>query len=732
MKHHGQGREPQALRLSRRSFLIRTGWVAGGVTVLSSCGLVPVLPSFSAPEPDDGLAWLQMLPDGRVRFLCPRAEMGQGAATGLSQIVAEELRVPLSSIDCIYPTTLQIAPTQMTVGSQSIENFFEPVAHAAATLRETLRDRAAARGGVDRSEVALWSDDPERPPGENAFVLPDGRIIPYGELINEGEQTLLVPDPRSAAAPRLSASTDLRVIGTAQTLLHIDAIVTGTETYSCDVRLPGMAFGAVARPPYLHARLQRFDRDAAMAVRGALAVVEGPQGEVGIVAETPMAARRAVEALACQWAPLDPATLAEIQSGNDIDAAIAADALDHTPVDVGSVKRGRANAFAVLNVRYDTPMVAHAAMEPRAGVADVTGDRCTVHTGSQDPWYVQGAVARALGRGRDQVEVHNHRIGGAFGGRLHCQASVEAAWLSKGSGRPVKVQWTREEEFRFNYVGPQFSHRIEAGIDADGNIAFWHHRMIGSPILTSSALLPRHLNWIVDRFPDPGTWRGAELPYRSSNHRIDFADARHPMHTGAWRGLGAAPNTFAVECAMDELAALAGIDPIAFRERHAVDPRLAETLRRVRSLSGWSQRPGLGVAAAAYKGVTFVAVVAQVARRNGRAVVEHLWCAHDCGLVINPDQVRAQIEGNLVWGIGMALSEAFVLENGIAATNNFDRYRIPRNSDAPATDIELIASSQPPSGAGEAAFAPAAAAIVNALATLDGERLRALPVERRG
>ena len=732
MKHTDRERESRALGLSRRNFLIRTGWVAGGVTVLSSCGLVPVLPTFSAPNPDDGLAWLQMLPDGRVRFFCPRAEMGQGAATGLCQIVAEELRVPMSDIDCVYPTTLQIAPTQMTVGSQSIENFFEPTARAAAALRETLRDRAASRGGVDRSEVALWSEDSERPLGENAFVLPDGRVMAYRDLIDAGEQTVVIADPGIGAAPRLSASTDLRVIGTAQTLLHIDAIVTGAETYSCDVRLPGMAFGAVARPPYLHARLQGFDRDAALAVGGVGAVVEGPEGEVGIVADTPMAARRGVEALACRWAPLDAASLAEIQSGNDIDAAIAADALDHTPIDEGSVKQGRANAVALLNARYDTPMVAHAAMEPRAGVAHVTADRCTVHTGSQDPWYVQKAVARALGLGRDQVEVHNHRIGGAFGGRLHCQASVEAAWLSKGSGRPVKVQWTREEEFRFNYVGPQFSHRIEAGVDADGNVAFWHHRMIGSPILTSSALLPRHLNWIVDRFPDPGTWRGAELPYRSRNHRIDFADARRPMHTGAWRGLGAAPNTFAVECAMDELAALAGSDPLAFREHHAVDPRLAQTLRRVGSLSGWSQRPGLGIAAAAYKGVTFVAVVAQVARRNGQAVVEHLWCAHDCGMMINPDQVRAQIEGNLVWGIGMALSEAFVLENGIAATSNFDSYQIPRNRDVPEIDVALIESSQPPSGAGEAAFAPAAAAIVNALATLDGERTRALPVERRG
>jgi CO/xanthine dehydrogenase Mo-binding subunit len=204
------------------------------------------------------------------------------------------------------------------------------------------------------------------------------------------------------------------------------------------------------------------------------------------------------------------------------------------------------------------------------------------------------------------------------------------------------------------------------------------------------------------------------------------------MPTGAWRGLGAAPNTFAVESAVDELAALAGADPIAFRVQHADFPRLEKVLDSVRALSGWDRHPGgeraLGVAAAAYKQVTFVAIVAEVTRRDGRPAVTHLWCAHDCGLVVNPDQVRAQIEGNLIWGIGMALTESYELKNGIAATDNFHSYRIPRQRQTPDIDIQLVASSEAPTGAGEAAFAPAAAAVANALAALDGSRTRRLPL----
>jgi len=323
-------------------------------------------------------------------------------------------------------------------------------------------------------------------------------------------------------------------------------------------------------------------------------------------------------------------------------------------------------------------------------------------------------------------------VGGAFGGRSLCQASVEAAWLAAGSGRPVKVQWSREEEFAINHVGPQFSHRIQAGVDAKGDITYWHHRMIGSPILMSSAMIPDHLHWAADIPADPGTRSGTEISYRAPNRRVDFADVRRPMPTGPWRGLGAAPNTFAVECAVDELAQKVNMDPLLFRQRAASSERLVEVLSRVRQLSGWDaqQLKGahLGVAATEYDHATCVAVVARVVLEDESPRVDGLWCAQDCGLVVCPDQVRAQIEGNMVWGIGMALHEEFRLAGGCAATQNFDSYHLARNSDVPKIEIALVESERPPSGSGEAAFAPAAAAIVNAISRMRGGRLRSLPL----
>jgi CO/xanthine dehydrogenase Mo-binding subunit len=715
--------------LSRRAFLVATGWTAGGVTVLGGCSLLPVLPTFVDVEEGDAFAWVQMRADGRILFRCPRAEMGQGIATGLSRVVADELGVTLADVECVYPRTDEIAPTPMTVGSQSIEQFYEPTARAAAGLRELLRSRAAERAGVAASELELV---------EGGFAVRGGTRVAYADLVSATESTVAPPGPRPGLVLHSRRSIAEREAGgPRREALHIDRLVTGTEVYSRDVQLPGMVFGAVARPRQIGARLLGWDEAAARAVPGVVAVVEGPQQQVGVVAETPMALEGGVSALGCRWSELDAEAVAEVQARLDVDASTREGALDHTPVSEGDLDDGRARAVVHLDVRYDTPMAAHAAMEPRAGVARMVDGRCEVHTASQDPWFVQGHVARALGTSRDDVLVQNHRIGGAFGGRSLCQASVEAAWLAAGSGRTVKVQWTREEEFAHNYVGPQFSHRIQAGTDAEGRIAYWHHRMVGGPIMTSSAMIPEHLHWAADLPADPGTWRGADLPYRVEHRQVDFADVRQPMPTGAWRGLGAAPNTFAVESAMGELAEAAGADPFAFRQAQALDPRLAHVLERARVVSDWDAQveagAQLGVAATAYKHVTFAAVVARVrpaASPGEEPRVDGLWCVQDCGYVACPDQVRAQIEGNLVWGITMALYEEFRLEEGRAATTNFDAYRIARNSEVPDIAIELVDSDAPPSGAGEAAFAPAAAAIANALLRATGTPVRRLPLIR--
>lgn len=712
------------MTLTRRTFLKASGWVAGGLTVLGVAGYaaLPPLPTFAVSSDDDITNWVQLLANGRVRFNLPRAEMGQGISTGLSQVVAEELSVPLASIDCLYQSTAVMAPCQMTVGSQSIENYFELTARAAATLRETLRDRAVRNYNTTPENVVQ---------GVEGFNVAGAGFIGYRDLL--GDDDTIVPLQTNLDLPLLSqrSVSDCKVIGKAVQQVRVENIVRGTETYSRDVRMAGMRYGLLARPPQLGASIAELNRRAAEAVDGVLAVVEHA-GQAGVVAVTPMAAKRGLVALDVQWQPLSETALARAAVDLDIDDFIKAEKLDHNGEQQGSLSDGRAMASQQFSLRYDSPMVAHAAMEPRAGVAHCYRDNddeqiCEVWTGSQDPWLVQSAVADETGLSKSRVIVHNHRVGGAFGGRVLCQASVEAAWLSQAVDAPVKVQWSRQDEFRYNYVGPQFSTRIDAGLDTHGRVSFWHHRAVGAPVLTSSMFFPARLHWLANQIPDPGTRRGMQAPYRFEHRSSDYADERVPMPTGPWRGLGAAPNTFAIECAIDELAYAADVDPIAFRLRHLDNPRLAHCLTRLQEITDAIDQP-VGIAAAVYKGVTFLALAAQVSVAADGIRVTRLICVHDCGRVISPDQVRAQLEGNLVWGIGMALTERYELTDAIASTSNFDRYQLPRQRDVPDFSIELVESDQAPSGAAEAAFAPVAAAIANAVFASTGQRQRSLPI----
>ncbi len=713
------------MNLNRRKLLIRTGWVAAGLTVVGVGGVaaLPPLPTFSGSGEEDIHTWVQMLSDGRVRFYLSRAEMGQEISTGFSQVVAEELNVPLESIECLYQNTQAMAPCQMTVGSQSVENYFELTARAAASLRERLRVKAAEKTGVTADQLRSVN---------NGFSTSSTPLVSYASLI-ESETTdtetfdaATIADPLEIYSVRPPAQ--LRHVGKSVPPVRGVQIVTGAETYSRDVVIEGMLFGALARPPQLGAKLLDYDRDSAMQVEGVEAVVEH-KGEVGVVAITPMAAAGAVTALNAQWSPLDAEALSRIHHTLDIDKTLEAGDLSHSSTTNGDVEQGRAASNQTLSFRYDSPMIAHASMEPRAGVAHWhnDSDTCDVWTGSQDPWMVQSAVAKSLGSSKSRITVNNHRIGGAFGGRVLCQASVEAAWLSRAVEQPVKVQWSREEEFRHNYVGPPVSTRIDAGLDSDGNISYWHHQAVGAPVLTSSKIVPSYLHWAADFAPDPGTKRGMETPYVFEHHQLDFSIDRLPMPTGPWRGLAAAPNTFAVECAMDELAIAAQQNPIDFRLKHLKHSRLSECLKRLQVKLDTRQNQ-FGFAVAAYKEVTYVALAVRVEESGGRFVVKEMVCVHDCGRVISPDKVRAQIEGNLVWGVGMALLETFELEKGIASTTNFDRYAIPRQLDIPTMDIEMVDSDRPPSGAAEAAIAPAAAAIINAMYALTGNRYRQLPV----
>ncbi|MGO1118481.1 molybdopterin cofactor-binding domain-containing protein [Rhodovibrionaceae bacterium A322] len=724
---------PLSLSVSRRKFLTNSGWLAAGATVLTACsGVIPVLPTTGDPDKDDALAWFQLLPDGRLRFYCPRMEMGQGATLGLTQIVAEEMNLPQSRIECVIPDSSQVPAFKMTVGSESLALFSDPVSFGAANLREFLRTQAAQQYDVDQAQV---SD------ARSGFDIA-GDFITYQSLITGKNQVLFArtEDFEAQDVPQYFHRREhsAQAVGKSWPSPELNAIVTGQTLYSRDIHLPDMLYGEVVRPPWFGAKLLSVSEEEASALPGVKRIVhDKDRNFLGILCDNPFALQAATDRLTATWSapeaakPADHLDVVPHQVANDF---------EHTLLDKEATSGASAPASQSLNRRYSTPYMAHAAMEPRAAVAWVQKTGVEIWCGCQDPFFVRDRVAALLRRDKETVQVHPLRMGGGFGGRVLCQPAEEAALLSAEVGRPVRVDWSRETEFQHNYFQPRFSHAIQAKLTKDGQIQQWRHDFVSAPIIFG--LAPKSLAGILDSFmADKGTARGAVIPYTVGKQRIRYSDLRSDVPTGAWRGLGAAPNTFAIESMMDELALLAGKDPLAFRLQHLSETdgtkgRLAAVVSRVGQLSGWG-RPlekgqGLGVACAIYKEQTPVAVVARVNLDEQRQDirVDRLWCVQDSGRVINPDQVKNQVEGNLIWGCSMALKEQLTFSNGQAEQVNFDSYQLLRHSEAPRIEVELMQRPEaPPSGVGESAFAPSVAAIANAVSAASGVRQRHLPLQ---
>ena len=728
-----------AKSVSRRHFLKKTGWSAVGVTVVSTVALplggcvIPALPTRNDPVLEDGLAWVQALPDGRIRFFCPRMEMGQGATLGLCQIVAEELNVEQSQIDCVLPDTDQVPPFKMTVGSEGISKSFEPVSFGAALLREKLRKMAAVREGLSEELVK---------DGQGGFVLPSGTKLGYGLLASSETVVLSTSDYQASgvAVPRYAfeRKTNFRAIGQSWKHHDLHAIVTGQAVYSRDVSVPDTLYGRVLHPPALGAQLLGMEDRAAAAMPGVtLVVVDKNIGFIGIVAETPFVLSEAMDALEVQWEVPEDLNQAKIEADLDVEQFRARNEFEHTLASEGDIDAGKSTAQYQTVARYDTSFAAHAAMEPRSGTAWVRGDRVEIWCGGQDPFFVQQRVAKALGRNADEVIVHSHRMGGGFGGRVICQATEEAALLSAAAGRPVRVQWDRETEFQNNYFQPAFSHHIDAGATESGQISHWQHDFVSAPILTG--MVPQPIGWVLDQVTaDEGTARGSLPQYQMINRNIRYSDIRTAIPIGAWRGLGSAPNVFAIESMMDELAAGVGRDPLTFRLQNLppASDRLATVLRRVGEIAEWG-RPvapdvGRGIACAVYKNETAVAIIADVLldREARHLQIIKIWCAQDSGLVINPDQVENLVMGNIVWGCSMALKERITFEAGAVEQNNFHTYEILRHTEAPEMEVVLVdPGNAAPAPVGESALAPVAPAIANAIFAASGRRVRSLPVD---
>lgn len=684
--------------VTRRELLRAAG---AGLTVgfLAGCAL-PVIPQRPSPNAAVALGWVRYAA-GRYVLFIPRVEMGQNILTALKQVACEELGIGWEQLDAVLPDTTQIARVRATVGSDSIKDFALPLAQACATLRDALT------AGASQGELKVV----ERP---------------------------------ASALHSMSARTGLRHIGRVVRIEQGVAIVRGHPLFAADVRRPGQLYGRVLRAPASPELLSRptaMNQAAAQAVPGFIAVVQddlllqGASLGVGIVARTPGALDRIENALAVQWRVEGSFEQGDIDGAVDIDRRLTASARR-----AHQVHDDRLDTTGPWDIdfRIDVPLAAHAPIEPRAAVAEFSADgRLHLWVGTQDVFYQRDVITKRLGLDDDEVVVHGQRVGGGFGGKTICTVELEAAVLARATRAPVKVQWSRAQEFRLPFHRPPSSHRIKARMKA-GRIDQWWHSFASSHILFTNAVLPPWLQRFTDFIGDDGVARGATLPYRAQARRTEFDLARLPVFTGPWRGLGAGPNVFAIESAIDECARHAGIDAVQFRRENADEPRLVRVLERAAAAAGWGTRPdagpgrrGRGVACGIYKAMSYAAVVADVevdlvARRIR---VTRLVCAHDCGRVVNPDQVRAQCEGNLVWGLGMALVERLPVRDSQVAAATFADSPIPRIGDVPPMEVLLVDEGEPPTGAGETAIVAAAAAIANAVRDALGARPSRLPID---
>ncbi len=711
-------------RVARRRFLKAAVAGGAGLVVLiagANIGLRYVrgnLDSFVPELPGDPDAWLSITPDGMVGLRVPKVEMGQGIATAAAQIVAEELGVPYERVVWNSEATTRDLPVDSfgTNGSLSVVSLYPALRSAAAEARSTLAQLASERSGVpaDRFSAAdgrlVSLDDP-------AIGFAFGELVKDRQILRAGDdkQALTYTDP-----------ADFKVIGQPVPRLDIPAKVDGTAIYGYDVRLDGMLHGRVARPPVIGATVEAVDDTAARALPGVVTVLH-EDDFVGVVAETPTGAAEALSALRITWhqperlvqqadiaALLDPAGGTELKrSGN-----------------VERVLRGQAQ---ILTAEYRTGFANQAPIEPQVGVADVRADSATVYAPTQGPFGLRDDIAGLLGLKAEQVEVVPTLLGGGFGRKSVSDAAIEAARLSKAAQRPVRVAWTRGEEFTQGFLRPPTVTRFRGALGGNA-IAAWDQQTAGGFVLF--AFFPTPLRWVFGT--DFGATRGAVGPYAISDMRVSAAIRELPVKTGSWRGLGLGPNVFAVEQWIDELAVAAGVDPLEFRLRHLPDDdagaRMKRVLQTAAQAAGWgsplSEGSGRGIACS-YDGGTYIAEVAEVTvdRASGAVRVDRVVAAVDCGLVINPDIVTAQTEGAIMMGLSAGLFEEMTLQDGKWSAASFEEYPIFRIGDAPEIEVVLIENrGAEPGGMGEPPLGPAAAAAGNAIYDATGARVRTMPM----
>jgi isoquinoline 1-oxidoreductase beta subunit len=717
MIHHRIAPTASYADLSRRNFLVNSA-VAGSGLVLS---LMLPFGQGKAVGAEDFTpnAFIRIGADGEIVLTMPYVEMGQGTYTSIPTLIAEELEVELKQIrlehappnEKLYANPL--LGVQATGNSNAIRGAWRPLREAGATARIMLIAAAAKRWGVD---VASCRAEDGR-----VIHTASGRQLRYGELAAGAAQ---MPVPNDVVLKR---PEEFKLIGTPAKRLDAAGKVNGSAVYGIDARPPGVKIATLAQSPVFGGRLKSVDDAAARAVKGVRQIVRLDDA-VAIVADHMGAAKKGLEALKIEWDEGPHAGLSTQDIAHELEqATLKAGTVAQNN---GDADKAMANAETKVEANYQLPFLAHATMEPMNCTAHFRGGECEIWVGTQAIARVQAMVAKAAGLPVEKVIIHNHLIGGGFGRRLEADGAVRAVEIAKQVDGPVKVVWTREEDIQHDMYRPYWVDRIAAGLDKDGKPVAWSNRFAGSSVIA---------RWLPPAFKDgldPDTTEGAiDLVYALPNFHVEYVRVEPPgIPTAFWRSVGPSHNVFVTESFIDELAAAARQDAVAYR-RALLDHNLRAkaVLDLAAEKADWGaplpKGRGRGIALQ-YAFGSYLAQVAEVeVARDASVRVHRVVCAMDCGTVVNPDTVQAQIQSGVMFGVTAALYGEITLKKGRIEQANFDTYQMLRINEAPAIDVHVVRSTEPPGGMGEAGTSGIVPAIANAVFAATGKRLRKMPID---
>ena len=724
---------------SRREFL-RTGAAGGAALVvgfrLSARGFARQAAEQEKKTPNPFDAWVRITPDNRVTLILGKSEMGQGIMTALPMILAEELCVDWKSVKVEQAPTNPKIYELGTGGSGSVAGSWLPLRRAGAAAREMLIAAAAQKWevGADTCKAA---------DGQVVHGNPK-RYLSYGELVEAASK---LPIPNFNTVP-LKNSDDFTLVGHDTRRYEARAKASGAAVFGIDSRVPGMLFAVVARCPVFGGKLVSFDAEKAKAVPGVHDVIAfetsgrgaSTTGGVAVLATNSWAAMKGRDALEVKW-DFGPAAK---ESSAGLHEQFLANAAKPGKIvrNDGDADAAFSSSTKKIEAAYEFPFAAHACMEPMNCTVDIRPDGAEAWVPTQAPQWAQAVIADAAKLPLEKVIVHTTLMGGGFGRRYQADFVMEAAQVAKAAGKPVMVLWTREDDMRHDFYRPASYHKMQGALDANGNLAAWKH------FQTSTSIA---VKWRQDgaEKPEHGEFgTGSTIPYLTPNIRIEYTLAESSVPRAWWRSVEHSTSGFVMECFIDELAAAAGEDPLAFRlkliggdrkiprfdeekEPPLDTARLKGVLQLAAEKAGWGKPlpkgQGRGIAAF-YSFNSYTAAVAEVSVKNGAAKLERLVYAVDCGRPINPEGIRAQVESAAIYGLSAASYDAITISGGRVEQGNFNDYGLPRMNDAPKAEVHVVMSKEEPTGIGEPGLPVVAPAMCNAIFAATGKRVSRLPI----